>query len=377
MGNRLQRKACLFALLAAGVTPTVMAAVTEDDIALVDDEINTIKEANDRATKLSGYVDAEYINDSRKSADMSANGDKYGFRMHHLSLFVTKKFNHDWKFFSEIEFEDGVQQDGLDPGANTGQIYAEAINIDYQWRPSHYVRIGRDFTPAGIWSVDHYPPFVPTQEMPMHIRNIFPAVVDGVDAHGTVPLSSTFMDYDVYVANGDGTPGESDNNHQKAVGARLSFKLPALDLLELGTSFFKDTNTNDGATPIVDTKKTAYGFHAKLKVNNVTVQSEYASATIKTLGGSEMKQLGYYVQGIYDINQWGVGYRYDFFNPDKSASPKVDAKDNVVFVNYHVSPVIVCKLEHHIVKDNGDVKTNYGKADYTRTILSIAYYLGE
>ncbi len=365
MGKNLRRKACFCALLAIGAAPSVMAAVTEDDLALVEEEINTIKEARETATQVSGYVDAEYIDDSRDTATIP---DKYGFRMHHLSLFVTKKFNHDWKFFSELEFEDGVNtEDGI------GTIFAEAINIDYQWSPSQYVRVGRDFTPAGIWSVDHYPPFVPTQEMPMHIRKIFPDVVDGIDAHGTVAMGSTFMDYDAYVANGDRTngydsAGEKDNNHQKTVGGRVSFILPAFNRLELGASVLKDTNTDPSVPENV--KKTAIGVHGKLKVGSVTLQSEYASDTKKPQGGgAETKQLGYYLQALYDIQQWTVGYRYDFWDEDKSDANKVT--DNAVFVNYHVNPNIVCKLETHMVSNKDSAVE-----DYQRTILSIAYYLG-
>ena len=367
MGNSMRRKTFLCALLALGIAPSIWAAVTEDDLALVEDEINTIKDARDTATKLSGYVDAEYIDDTRDAATID---DKYGFRLHHLSLFVTKKFNRDWKFFSEVEFEDGTFMDsGSLPPDNevfpntSGSIYAEAVNIDYQWSPSQYVRIGRDFTPAGIWSVDHYPPFVPTQETPMHIREIFPGVVDGVDAHGTLSMGSTFMDYDAYVANGANTPGQSDNNDHKAVGGRVSFILPAFNRFELGASVFRDTDDTD-------MRKTAVGVHGKLKTGHLTLQSEYASDTIKPLGGgAETKQLGYYLQALYDINKWTMGYRYDFWDDDKSTTNKVT--DNVVFVNYHVDPNIVCKLETHMVSNKDSAVE-----DYQRTILSIAYYLG-
>jgi len=357
-----------------GASPSVWAAVTDDDIKMLEEEVNSLKEVKDTATKLSGYVDAEYISDTRDAATID---DKYGFRLHHLSLFVTKNFNKDWKFFSEVEFEDGtfIDSDPSAPG-QSGSIFAEAVNIDYQWRPSQFVRIGRDFTPAGIWSVDHYPPFVPTQETPMHIRAIFPGVIEGVDAHGTVPMGRTFMDYDAYVANGDGTPGQSDNNHQKALGGRVSFIIPAFQRLELGASVFRDTDPNNytGDPAIqLDARKTAYGLHGKVKVDRLTLQTEYASDTKKPLDGStETKQVGYYLQGLYDIANWTAGYRYDVWNPDKSASVSEKVTDNVLFVNYHVSPVIVCKLEHHIVN-----KQDPAAEDYGRTILSIAYYLGD
>jgi len=364
----LRSKASLCIVLALGSASVARAAVSDADISMLEAEIDALKEDKNAGIKVSGYADASYINDSRDVATLNGpNGDKYGFRLDHLAMFLTKKFDKNWNFFSEVEYEDGtfIDSDPTAP-AQSGSVFVESVNIDYQWRPSHYVRFGREFTPAGIWSIDNFAPFVPTTEMPMHIRQIFPAVIDGVDAHGTVPMGATFMDYNVYVANGDGTPGESDNNRQKALGGRVSFILPAFQHLELGASVFRDTND-------VDVRKTAYGVHGKLRADKLTLQAEYANDNQKPLGGgAETKQTGYYLQALYDISKWTVGYRYDYWNPDKSAAPSEKVTDNVVMVNYHVSPVIVCKLEHHMVNSQDPAAEDYG-----RTILSIAYYLGD
>ena len=357
MQKRKWGKGACYGLLLLGGQATCLAAdVTSDDIALIDEELSAIRESRERETKVTGYVDAEYVNDTR-------DGTFHGFRMHHFSLFFTKRFNDDWRFFSEIEFEDGVKHES---GTTEGKIFVEAVNVDYQWRAGQFARIGRFFTPAGIWSIDHYPPFVPTQERPMHIRNIFPQIVDGVDAFGTLPVGDHFLKYDLYLVNGDGTPGSGDDNDQKAVGARASLLLSGFKYLEVGVSGFRDTNTSGASL----TEKTAYGLHGKWKTGPVTLQGEYAAATLDPQSGASIDKLGYYLQGMYDINQWTVGYRYDFWDEQESAAK--DETRNSVFVNYHVTPNIVWKLEHHIIDDE-----DVSKVDYEKTILSIAYYLGD
>jgi len=332
----------------------------ETDIEMREDETEDLKKKIDKAINISGYVDVEYVEDDRSSK-------RSGFRLHHMSLFFTKQLSDRWKFFSEIEYEDGPFIEGPDdPNDVKGKIFLEAVNFDYEWRDQQFGRGGRFFTPAGIWSIDHYPPFVPTQERPMHIRKIFPQVIEGAMAHGTVPVGSTYMNYDLYVGNGEGNsnPGKSDGNSEKALGGKVSFILPQLKYLELGASYFTDTNatTND--------EKDAYGVHAKLKLDAFTLQAEYADGEITpdSGSGSSYDKVGYYAQLLYDIRSWTLGGRHDFY----AENDKLDKDEtrNSVFVNYHVDQNIVLKLEYHKIEDD-----DVSKENYTKTIGSVVYYL--
>ena len=107
--------------------------------------------------QINGYVDTEFSDDSRANV-------KSGFRLHHLSLFFKKRISEKWRFFSEIEYEDApkFEGSGVDQPAPAlgeimddakGKIYVEAVNIDYMLNPKANFRIGRFFTPAGIWSI--------------------------------------------------------------------------------------------------------------------------------------------------------------------------------------------------------------------------------
>ncbi|MFV2058920.1 MAG: hypothetical protein ACC707_20870, partial [Thiohalomonadales bacterium] len=233
----------------------IMAVLEDKGIA--EDIALDIETQMTTAMKISGYADVEYIKTSKEN-------DKPGFRLHHFSLFFTKKINDKWSLFSEIEYEDGPVFEGdntnvpvVTPGpgggestatqlkASSGKIFLEAMNVDYHMLPQMNFRLGRYFTPAGIWSIDHYPPFVPTQERPMHIRNIFPQLVDGLMTYGRIPMGSTYFKYDLYYGNGEVSTGNGDGDTHKSSGIRLALEIPVLTKFELGVSGYEDTVKND------------------------------------------------------------------------------------------------------------------------------------
>jgi len=143
---------------------------------------------------ISGYADVEY----RGSSEPGINEE---FRMHHLSLFFSKQFDNNVKFFSEIEYEDTPKFEGKNDGSGdletaSGKIFVEALNFDWNYSQHLNIRAGRFFTPAGIWSEDHYPPFVTTQERPLHIRKIFPQLIDGLSLFGSTEFTTNhFFNY--------------------------------------------------------------------------------------------------------------------------------------------------------------------------------------
>ncbi|MGD8569695.1 MAG: hypothetical protein PVJ39_16540 [Gammaproteobacteria bacterium] len=332
----------------------------KDEIVILQDQLEETNVSNANRMNISGYADIEYHNSSK-------NNEEPGFRLHHMSLFFEKRLTDQWKFFSEIEYEDAPfsEFEFTDSGTDSqcpgcyGKIYLEAANFTYAWEPGASFRGGRFFTPAGIWSVDHYPPFVPTQLRPAHIREIFPQVVDGITMFGTVPMGNMFMNYDIYAGNGEDNSGSKDLNSDKAVGAKISFLLPFFRYLEIGASVYSDT-LND------DTQKDAAGAHLKMKLADFTLQSEYATATLEN-GGTSHDTEGYYVQLLYDINKWTYGVRHDYYNEDDTVDQ--DVTFNSVFINYHVNQAIVLKLEHHMVEQTS-------AQDYDHTVGSVVLYLG-
>lgn len=342
----------------------------ENTIELLDEANAELRTELDNRMKVTGYADAEYVVTDTK--------DK-GFRMHHLSLFFQKNLSEKWRFFSEIEYEDAPKFDNENGetitvdtnggtssatiknlGSANGKIFVEAVNIDYLWKPQAIFRFGRFFTPAGIWSVDHYPPFVPTQERPKHIRKIFPQLVDGAMVYGTVGVGSHYLKYDAYVANGEGNNGHQDSNNQRAMGVKTSFiaSIPMFSHFEVGGTFYSDPRLSSNSG-----KKTALGGHAKVSMGDFTLQTEAAYAKFESPSSATVK--GYYTQFLYSPNQWSGGYRYDYYDDGSGTTNRVA---NSLFVNYQALTNVVLKVEHHLISQDG-------KDDSTKTIFSVVSYL--
>ncbi|HEX9627004.1 MAG TPA: porin [Acidiferrobacterales bacterium] len=342
--------------------------VLEQQTDVYKEEIEDLTREKESKIRISGYVDAEYSRDSRPNV-------KPGFRMHHLSFFFKKQISSNWRFFSEVEYEDAPKFEGNGESQPApaegeiatdaeGKIFVEAVYIDYLPHPAANVRTGRFFTPAGIWSIDHYPPFVPTQRRPSHVRQIFPQVVDGMDFFGSIPVGKAFFGYDLYFGNGEGNTGKQDQNSTKAVGAKASLLLPFLDQLELGATAYDDRLNNDD-------EKFSWGTHARIRAGMFAFQAEYADAKIEPVAAATYHRRGYYGQLVVaPTDKWAVGYRYDYY--DERSIAVRDEKTNSVFVNYRAHRDIVLKVEHHDIQDEDPAV-----GDYRQTILSIVYYLAD
>jgi len=323
---------------------------------------------------IAGYADVEYrgYNDPNKNEE---------FRIHHLSLFFTKQFDNNIKFFSEIEYEDAPKFEGASDGSgnskvSSGKIFVEALNFDWNYSQHFNMRLGRFFTPAGIWSEDHYPPFVTTQERPLHIRKIFPQLVDGILVFGSTEIvQNHFFNYTTFLGNGESeanSSGKTDLNSSKGVGFKGDYSAPWLDDFILGFTLYQDNNDSSvNVNETINAKKFAYGYHVKLRQNDFTFQGEYSKGTLDFEKSLEnYKTEGYYAQLVYKLDQWGLGYRYDVFNEKDITIEEITR--NSLFVNYHVNEHFTIKGEYHHDSNKALLKNDYGFY-----VLSITGYLGK
>jgi len=331
----------------------------EGSLELFEESINDVSNDLENRMRVSGYVDVEYV--------MEKDSKNPGFRNHHMSIFFQKKISEKWKFFSEIEYEDTPKFDAKDNtniSAAEGKIFVEAVNLDYLWKQEAAFRFGRFFTPAGIWSVDHYPPFVPTQERPGHIRNIFPQLVEGAMAYGSLQFGDHFMTYDAYYVNGSNSPSNRESNEEKALGLKASLILgvPMLSHFELGGSFYMDPKDASAS----NNDRTSIGLHAKAQYRDIKFQSEAAYAKFDG-GDSVMGTItGYYGQIIWEPSAWGIGARHDMY--DSNTGSDGEQTTNSIFANYRFNTNLVVKVEHHMINKDDD-------SDHTKTIISIVSYL--
>lgn len=310
-----------------------------------------------RLVDVSGYADAEYSFTNQENENSK-------FRIRHLSLFFTKDIQKEWKVFTEIEFEDAPRIES-DPATDTvaksqGTIFVEQMYIEYHPTAKWDVRIGRFLTPAGIWSIYHYPPYVPTQTAPLIYKVIFPEVSDGVLLRNSFNVADSVLDTHLYVANGTGNPGKTDRNQNKAAGARVNLDIQ--NGFSMGVSFMGEKDNQD-------IRRTSYGAHLLYNYSNLRFQAEFALRRNNTAGGFNDK--GAYAQLSYDINDWTLAGRADWYDLNDKTP------DNARFrctgaVNYHFAHNVVGKVEY-----NRNEFNDPSIKDYNEVIMAVVVAIGD
>ena len=306
---------------------------------------------------ISGYADAEfYLTDN--------DSDNAHFRVRHLSLFFIKDIQKEWRLFSEIEYEDAplVESEHTtdDPDTVQGKLLVEQMYIEYHPELDWNVRAGRFITPAGLWNIYHYPPYVPTQTRPLMVRRIFPQVSDGVQLMYSFTAGESVVDTHLYVANGAGNPGRLDRNEEKAWGARAHLQQGSHGL---GASVYREIDN-------VDILRNALGLHYLWDFSPFRFQTEYQYRQNSPDTGSDFIDRGFYAQLTYDIGKWTLAARYDWYDPNGS-QPQADIFRYTGAVNYHFAYNVVGKAEYNrnVFEDSTE--------DYNEVILAIVVAIGD
>jgi len=318
-------------------------ALQQENVAILDrlDDVESIAEETafkfGNLVDISGYADVEYYGTTQP-------GTNSKFRIRHFSLFFAKEIQDDWSLFSEIEFEDAPFIESIHT-ANTaktvqGKFLVEQMYIKYNPSIDWDILAGRYLTPAGIWNVYHYYPYVLTQERPFMVRVLFPQFADGLQLRKTFSLGDSLLDAHLYVANGVGNPGRLDRNVSKAVGAKLNFSPDFSFDMQVGASYYRDKDN-------LNVIRTTSGAHFMFDYDNLSFQAELAIRQNSPLNALKFKDMSAYGQVTYDIGKWTVGGRYDWFKAN-SLLPLTNKYRTTAAVNYHFSHNVLGKLEYNL-----------------------------
>ncbi len=365
-------------LLLASFPP---AAPAEDRLDTIAKEIESIKAENkdlkERLKTLEVKDEEDRYNDASKLVNISGYADvEYDltnlpgvndhFRPRHMSLFFEKNIQREWNLFTETEYEDAPVIDGTSGAAKAeGKFVVEQMFIKHRSGPEFDISMGRFLTPAGIWLIYHYPPYIPTQDRPLHIRQIFPQYSDGLMIRGSFNLFSSMVDTHVYVSNGSGNSGSADGNSDKAYGLRLNAANTIENgKVEVGGSAMHERDNND-------ITKTALGAHLKLSYFNFGLQTEYATRQNDPPGAANYYDTGLYTQCTLDIKKWTVAARWDWYN-NNSLIPRNDQYVYTGALNYHFAHNVIGKAEYNWHEFNNPATPNYYLA-----IFSIVVAIGD
>ncbi|MBI5344560.1 MAG: porin [Deltaproteobacteria bacterium] len=332
-----------------------------DNVEADDEETKHSYASLSRLVDVSGYADVEF-----SLTDQPGESSK--FRLRHLSLFFSKDIQKEWKLFTEIEFEDApriLSDKNADTVASAqGLIFLEQMYMQYHPAFDWDIRLGRFLTPAGVWTIYHYPPYVPTHVSPLIYKVMFPEVTDGVVLRKTFSVSNSNLDTHFYAANGAGNPGSGDRNENKALGARVNYSFDLQGSLDTGASYYRDKD-NAGAL------HSSLGAHMIFSRPPFKFQGEYALRRNNPEGASGFSDMGYYAQITCDIGKWTLAGRYDWYDPDDTVSGN-SMRRFTGAVNYHFAPNVAGKLEF-----NRNEKEDPAEADYNELIFEIAVAIGD
>jgi hypothetical protein len=312
---------------------------------------------------VSGYADVEHYTTNEP-------GQNSRFRVRHFSLFFSKRIQDEWELFSELEFEDAPFIESMHT-ADTAQIVqgkflTEQMYIKYHPTVDWDLVAGRFLTPAGIWNIYHYPPYVPTQSRPFMVRKIFPLWSDGLQLRKSFSVFDSLLDAHIYIANGAGNPGRLDRNVSKAIGAKLNYFSDMIVNTQLGASYYREKDN-------LNITRNSYGLHLMLDYHQLGFQTEFAlRQNSDPLNAALGNDASAYAQLTYDWAKWTLASRADWYHNSSNALLSLsDSYRYTAAVNYHFAHNVLGKLEYNLNSFNG------AKKRFHEIIMSLAVAIGD
>ncbi|MDB5858043.1 MAG: hypothetical protein JWQ76_1732, partial [Ramlibacter sp.] len=251
---------------------------------------DTSAKTRDLGIPLHGFADVGYA-----KLALPIPGRKAGFAVGNLDLYMTPEFGDRVRSIVELVFEYGPEGGGV-------ATDLERLQFGYTFSDALTLWVGRFHTPYGYWNAafHHGQQIQTAASRPRLVEfedrgGILPAHAVGLLASGNTRVGSGRLQYDAYLANGDGIQDRvldlnagSDDNANKLVGGnvRYAFSGP-LEGLTLGLHAFQQRVT------AYDADKVALG-----------------STRVNMFGGF----------GVYEHGDWEViGEYYRFHDTDLSA----------------------------------------------------------
>lgn len=322
------------------------------------DEIDSLKLQLANIVNISGYFDFEYSDGNRGGVD--------SFRQHHLSIFLQRRIG-SFRFFSEIEFEDGTNFAGDGAGGfddSDGDLKIE--NAWGQWEPYDWFKLRGGLLILPQWySLYHFPYLTHSIQRPVFNRRIFPFQIGGMMATGSYYFESTEtsnvealgVTYYAYVGNGrTQIPAKEDDDHNKAMGGRVVFHLPKPSWIrqaDVGVSAYVEKDNSQLSDQYERMRGIDMVFEFNLPGSFFQVlgfRSEYEYSRVQIKGADDFYKEGVYLQPYVEMLFFEkytvlVFARHERTDLDSRVDTSRDGFRNVVGTRIHVHPQVVLKAE--------------------------------
>jgi hypothetical protein len=225
-----------------------------------------------------------------------------------------------------------------------GQVAVENAWMEYNHNSLLSVRVGKQLSPQYWWQ-NHYPNLTLSTDLPIYLRELFPAELIGVTVQGSaarpVGESEFAVGYKFYVANNNFEGNtRTDRRDGKSWGARGQVRVAtrgALRRLDVAADIYRGhVGLSDKSLADDD----VYGFESQIEISRFLLQTEWARG--KSL---DMERTGYYVQPAIRLHEDWIS----FYRAEQLESPRIRRAErrHIAGVNYRPYPQIALKGEFY------------------------------
>ena len=331
----------------------------------------------DQGLSIGGYGEVRL----RQLVDKGDDDSNSVFDALRAVTYVGYKFNENWVFNSELEFEHGGTGGG-------GSVSTEFATIDYLHSDEFNIRAGLVLVPMGFINEIHESNFFFGAERPEVERQIIPSTwrENGAGVFGTIADRIHYRAYVINSFEGDGFTSSGlrggRQSGSRAISNDFAFvgrvDVDVLDGLQLGGSVFTGQTGQEERNSTTNLKNpdahlTIYEVHAQFKRYGLSLRALWTQALLNEAGalsaaagrgptaGIANRMDGLYVEAGYDILPLIMPetkmslepyFRYERYDTQKSLGDRFvrDAsKDINLYVaglQYKPIPQVVFKLDY-------------------------------
>lgn len=250
------------------------------------------------------------------------SGNSDVFDAQRAILYFGYRFDENWLFNSEIEFEHGSTSTSSGTTTSGGSASVEFSYLEYLHSDSLNFRAGLLLVPMGLINEMHEPTTYLAASRPLTEQRILPTTwrENGAGAHGKLG-DFEYSAYAITSLNGEkfsksGVRGGRQKGNRAAADdfafvGRLDWE--ACDCLTIGASVFFGDTGHDGidtkGKDVPDMQTTILEVHAELRAGGLVVRGLYATADIhdtevfnaNTDANVAKRMTGYYGEIGYDL----------------------------------------------------------------------------
>jgi hypothetical protein len=328
------------------------APALQDELKAQEDTINSIRDTMNSKLNLNGYYNFRFFADDSETP--------IAFQQHHLGVLMGKQLGR-FNFLMELELQNvphhpeilatgQTDEHPADEAAMAADISGEGqVAVENAWMEYNHnrflgVRFGKQLSPQYWWQ-NHYPNLTYSTDLPIYLRELFPAELVGVMVQGSaakpVNGSEFGVGYKAYLANNN-FEGNSrtDLREGKAWGARGQLKFPTGGLLKRFDVAGDIYRGHVGLVTNELVEDDVAGFETQIEISRFLFQSEYARG--RSLGQT---RTGYYLQPAMRLSEdW-----LTFYRAEELVSPRIRRAErrHLAGINYRPFPQIALKAEYY------------------------------